>query len=159
MANRDAPPVDARYVRRRLEHDGFAVAGDLPPIARFGDGPQASELAELVRAGKKRATASLLWRWQAEHGGPPLPGYRQVIVDWQGEPRAVIEMTEIEVVPYDEVGADFARAEGEGDLSLEYWREIHWDFFTRESERLGREPDEKMPVVCMRFRVVHSLSD
>jgi uncharacterized protein YhfF len=108
----------------------------------------------LVVRGRKRATAGLLWRSELA-GGPPLPGDRQVIVDAEGTPRAVIEMTDVRVVPFEDVDAAFAAAEGEGDLSLAHWRRVHWDFFVRECERLGREPSVRMPVVCMRFRVVH----
>ncbi len=162
MANRARPEVpgpspDPARVRERLREQGYETGDALPPIAWFGDGPEASELAELVRRGDKRATAGLLWRWE-EEGGPPEPGDRQVIIDWDGEPRAVIEFTEVRVVPFDEVDAGFARDEGEGDLSLDYWQDVHWDFFVRECERLGRTPDPKMPVVCMRFRRVHPTS-
>jgi uncharacterized protein YhfF len=129
--------------------------GGLPRIAWFGDRPdQANHLAELVVRGHKRATAGLLWRWDLE-GGPPLPGARQVIVDWASEPRAVIEMTDVRVLPFDAVDAAFAAEEGEGDLSLAHWRRVHWEFFGRECERLGREPHVSMPVVCMRFRLIH----
>jgi uncharacterized protein YhfF len=139
-------------VRRRLRDEGYE--GKLPPVAWFGDGPEATELAELVRRGTKRATAGLLWRWEAS-GGLPRPGHRQVIIDWQGEPRAVIEITGVAVVPFDQVDAAFAREEGEGDLSLDHWRRVHWGFFVRECRRLQRTPYATMPVVCIRFRRVH----
>lgn len=140
-------------VAGRLREQGYR--GQMPAVAWFGDTrDQVDQLAELVRCGEKRATAGLLWRWRSR-GGVPSVGDRQVILDWRGRPRAVIEMTEVDVVPFDEVDPDFAREEGEGDLSLDYWREVHWDFFVRECERLGREPSPDMPVVCMRFRLVH----
>lgn len=160
MANRSSrgvpgPDWDPANVRQRLRALGYEVARAVPPVAWFGDSrDQTDALAELVRKGAKRATAGLLWRWQDE-GGPPEVGDRQVIVDWDGEPRAVIEMTDVSVVPFDEVDREFAREEGEGDLSLDYWREVHWAIFARECQRLGREPGPKMPVVCMRFRRVH----
>jgi uncharacterized protein YhfF len=59
------------------------------------------------------------------------------------------------VLPFDDVTAEFAAIEGEGDGSLAYWREAHIDFFTRECQRLGRTFDLRMPVVCEQFRVVH----
>jgi uncharacterized protein YhfF len=163
IANRSSrqvpgPSWDAANVRQRLRDQGYELDGELPPVAWFGDDPdQATQLAELVRQGAKRATAGLLWRWQ-EQGGPPQPGDRQIVIDWQGEPRAVIEMTDVRTLPFNEVDAEFAREEGEGDLSLDYWRQVHWDFFGRECERLGRTPGPTMPVVCMRFRLVDPTS-
>ncbi len=58
-------------------------------------------------------------------------------------------------VPFSEVDAEFAAAEGEGDRSLDYWREGHWYYFTIELEAFGRQPELDMPLVCERFEVVY----
>lgn len=57
-------------------------------------------------------------------------------------------------MPFKDVTADFAAAEGEGDGSLAFWRAAHAAYFTRECARLGRAFSEDMPVVCERFDVV-----
>lgn len=152
------PEPDPDAIRRRLQASGFALEGDLPPVAWFGDSAEmARELGDLVRAGAKTATAGLLWKWRRDGREPPAPGARQVIVDWAGQPLAVIEMTEVRTVPFEKVDEAFARDEGEGDGSLDYWRRVHWAFFARECERIGREPSPAMPVICMRFRLVHAV--
>jgi uncharacterized protein YhfF len=56
---------------------------------------------------------------------------------------------------YDEVDAKFAYEEGEGDRSLEYWRDAHWRFFSRTLPTIGKEPSVDMPLVCERFRVIY----
>jgi uncharacterized protein YhfF len=114
----------------------------------------ADELAELVLAGRKRATASALWSYEAE--GEPLPqvGDFSVVTDWLGTARCVIRTTAVEVVAFESVGAEFAAAEGEGDSSLEYWREAHRAAFARELAAIGRTLEADMPVVCERFDVV-----
>ena len=61
-------------------------------------------------------------------------------------------------------GREFERGrgsaiEGEGDGWLEYWRTAHWAFFSRECERLGREPSERMPVVCSVFELISVIRD
>jgi uncharacterized protein YhfF len=115
----------------------------------------ADELAELVKLGRKRATAGSQWSY--EHEGQPLPkpGDLSVILDWKGQAQCVIRTTQIDVLPFDEVSAEFAWTEGEGDRSLEYWKRVHWDFFDSELRAFGREPDPRMPVVCERFEVVY----
>jgi hypothetical protein len=54
--------------------------------------------------------------------------------------------------PADDLGGQvsdgFAVLEGDGDKTLRYWREAHWRSFSRECQRIGREPDLHMPVVC-----------
>ncbi len=147
-------------VRSGLIDQGFVCPGSLPPVGWFGDSPElAGQLGELVRQGRKTATAGLLWSWEADDGAPPLVGQQEVIIDWAGRPLAVIEFTEVTVVPFSQVDAEFARDEGEGDGSLAFWRAAHRSFFARECARLGRQQTDDPPVVCMRFRVVHAAPD
>jgi uncharacterized protein YhfF len=121
----------------------------------FGDSEaMARELANLVVAGKKTATAGLVWAY--EHDGDPIPrvGDIAIITDFaQREPLAVIETTEVRVGPFSSCDEAFARDEGEGDLTLPWWREAHWAFFSRECADIGREPSEDMPIVFQRFRL------
>ncbi|MCP4167986.1 MAG: ASCH domain-containing protein [Chloroflexi bacterium] len=89
----------------------------------------ANELGNLVLAGTKRATASLVWYY--EHAGKIVPkaGDISVITDWSSNPLCVIETTEVSITPFNQVDAQFAFDEGEGDRSLAYWQEGHWRFF------------------------------
>lgn len=122
----------------------------------FGDGPEmADELGDLVVSGRKTATCSALWELEAEGESMTQLGEKSVILDGRDEPLCVIETTEVEVRRYDEVDEDFAREEGEGDLSLQYWRDAHRDFFTRMLPEIGREFAEDMPLVCERFRMIY----
>jgi uncharacterized protein YhfF len=116
--------------------------------------PSADELAQLVVRGRKRATAALLWAYEAENKPLPAPGSLSIVTGWSGTPVCVIETTAVEVVAFERVGPDFAAAEGEGDGSLAFWQRAHLAFFGRECARLGREFNPSAPVVCERFHVV-----
>ena len=61
------------------------------------------------------------------------------------------------VVPFNEVDEAFAIEEGEGDCSLEWWREAHWEYFSGELPHIGRRPSEDMPLVCTKFRLLHAV--
>lgn len=142
-----------------------AFRATLPPEVRaeaaysawgFGDSPEmANELGALVAAGVKTATASLFWEYEVD--GDPLPpvGAYNVILDGRGDPLCITQTTQITITPFNEVEAVFAYDEGEGDRSLRYWREVHWAFFSRLCQRIGHEPQETMPVVGERFRLVY----
>lgn len=122
----------------------------------FGDSESlADELAALVVAGTKRATASLLWSFEAEGKPLPEPGHLSIVEQWSGEPVCVIETAAVAVLPFEQVGPEFAAIEGEGDGSLEYWRSGHWAYFGRECARIGKEPSASMLVVCESFRVIY----
>lgn len=116
--------------------------------------PVANELADLVLAGTKRATAGAVWLYEAEGKRLPAPGDLSVVTDWPGVPKCIIETIAVDVVPFNQVTAEFAATEGEGDGSLEYWREAHRQFFSRECASHGRRFTEDMPVACERFKVV-----
>ncbi len=126
-----------------------------PPAWAFGATPeQSDELLGLVLSGTKTATASS----RADYGpGEELPtaGTLAIVLDGAGHPRALLVTTDARVVPFDEVDADHARDEGEGDRSLDHWRAVHERFFTEHAEG-GFLPD--MLVVLERFRVLHPSS-
>jgi uncharacterized protein YhfF len=132
-----------------VREEGYSAEG-------WGDSPQmADELGALIAAGTKTATCSALWEYEAE--GEPLPeaGLKTIVLDGSSDPLCIVQTTEVEVRPYDEVDARFAHEEGEGDHSLQYWREAHWRFFSRTLPSIGKEPATDMPLVCERFRVVY----
>ncbi|MCM2326958.1 MAG: ASCH domain-containing protein [Lysobacter sp.] len=147
------PPVDA--VLAKLAKLGIPVPAGAVRVDAYGDSPGLSEsLLALIRSGRKRAGTSLLWGIEAEGGEVPAPGQIELVVDHLNEPALVCRITEVRIVPFDEVTAEYAAIEGEGDGSLEYWREGHWAFFSRECRRIDREPDERMPVVCSVFELL-----
>lgn len=141
-----------------------ALAGARPDLAAEGSAysawhfcdneSDANELVDLVLAGTKRATAGLLWSYEAEREPLPVVGDLSIVTDWEGRARCVIRTTSVEVVPFEAVTPEFAAIEGEGDGSLDYWREAHAAAFTRELVGAGQTFEPSMPVVCERFEVV-----
>jgi uncharacterized protein YhfF len=105
-------------------------------------------LVEAVLDGRKTATAGLHGVFEDEP--TPTPGDRFVVEDERGAPRAIVEVTEVRVLPAADVDVQFARDEGEGFESVEDWHAAHERFFERRIE-----PDTLIDAV--RFRVVERL--
>ncbi|HET9911835.1 MAG TPA: ASCH domain-containing protein [Anaerolineales bacterium] len=125
-------------------------------VEGWGDSPEmADELGTLIAQGIKTATCSSLWEWESEGNPIPQIGLITIVLNGRGEPLCIVETVEVTVRKYNEVDADFARDEGEGDLSLKYWREAHRNFFWRALPKIGKEFSEEMPLVCERFRVIY----
>jgi len=149
-------PVAIAEFWRRFDAD----AGSIDPTRfyeafHFGDNEEmANSLAHLVLQGTKRATAGSLWSFEHEGKALPQPGDFSVVTSWTGSPLCVIETVRVDIVPFNEVTAEFAAVEGEGDGSLEFWRQEHVSSFSRECVRIGRAFNENMLVACERFRVV-----
>jgi uncharacterized protein YhfF len=135
--------------------EGSASPASLYEAWSFCDNEEAAnELGELVQAGTKTATCSLVWAYEAKNEQLPEVGALSIITNWDGEPLCIIETTEVQVKAFTEVDEKFAYDEGEGDRSLAYWRTVHWDVCSRECAAIGREPAETMPLLCERFRVI-----
>ncbi len=115
----------------------------------------AKELVELVLRSKKKATASLAEVNKLKPETAPIDDGYSVITDYEGNPQCVIQTTEIRILPFMEVDAQFAFDEGEGDQTLEDWREGHWKYFTKEAEELNFEFNEKSLVACERFKLLY----
>ena len=149
----DLPQVD--HLIDVLKTKGF-VCPDRPiKIGAFGDSPELSDrLLQLIRDGVKTATASLVWEWEAEGQTLPEVGDVMIVLDWDQNPVIVIEYVDVAVRLFSEVDAQFAWDEGEGDRSLEFWRKVHWAFFTRACAEIGKTPSDNMPILCTRFCVV-----
>lgn len=114
-------------------------------------GASADQLAELVLEGKKTATASAFPLYGLENEPLPQAGEYSVILDSRGEAVCVIQTTRVYVVPFHQVSPRHAAREGEGDLSLAYWRRVHRAFFTEELKAAGLSFHEDMQVVCEEF--------
>lgn len=145
------------YLKQFAAHSGISEADALAmKVDKFGDSPQmADELLEPVLSGIKTATCSAVWEWEHENEAIPYVGMLSVILDSKDEPRCIIETVEVTVKNYNEVDAEFASDEGEGDRSLNYWREVHENFFTRTLPRIGKTFSQDMPLVCERFKVIY----
>jgi uncharacterized protein YhfF len=122
----------------------------------WGDDPaMADELGALIVQGIKTATCSALWEWEAEGNPIPQKGLITIALDGRGEPLCIVESVKVRIRKYNEVDANFARDEGEGDLSLNYWREAHKNFFSRTLLKIGKEFSEEMLLVCERFKLIY----
>lgn len=150
---------DAKHRAKLTSMPGYFGANPTeavpPPAWSFGATPEhADELLDLVLEGTKTATASALWDYEAEDEPLPEIGTLGIVLDSDGRPRALLATTEVRVVPFDEVDAQHAHDEGEGDRSLAHWRRVHEDFFTAyAAHEHGFRPD--MPVVLERFEVLY----
>jgi uncharacterized protein YhfF len=121
----------------------------------FGDTPElAAMLAHLVVKGVKRGTAG--WIAAAERDGSTIPhaGLVSLVTDGFGYPACAILSEQVDRVPFRDIDATHALIEGEGDRSLEDWREGHLEYFHREARRLGLTFTEDELVCFEHFRVL-----
>ena len=114
------PPLPSvAAASERLAALGITLPAGPVRVDGYGDSPALSkELLALIRSGAKRAGTSLLWAFEADGDEVPGPGSIEIVVDHRGEPALVTRLTRVTVVPFEEVDAEYAAIEGEGDGSL-----------------------------------------
>jgi uncharacterized protein YhfF len=109
-------------------------------------------LNALVLAGAKTATTGLLEEYVEETEGLEFVGERLALLDNDGRSVGVIEITDVRVTDFVDVTWEHAAAEGEGDASLQDWRDGHRRFWSR----LGTPVEDDTSVVCLTFRLLKS---
>ena len=124
------------------------------------------QLVDAILRGDKTATAGLVVDLEREGEELATAGERQVVVDADGNPVAVIELTEVTVRRMADVDLNFARDEGEGFESVAAWRAAHERFFGGYLDEIRRDLadptwllDDDTLVVCERFRLVERLDN
>lgn len=106
----------------------------------FGDNPAlADELLNEILHGTKRATSSLASEYVYYNERVPQPDDNCIICDGAGEPRAILRIISVDRGTFFDVDPEFAAAEGEGDLSLAYWRREHEKFWRRTQKSIGNQ--------------------
>lgn len=113
-------------------------------------GVMRQHLNQLILNGHKRATAGLLVDYVRDNEELESPGDLLTLVDDNSRRVTTVVVKGVETVPFIEVPWSFAQAEGEGDESLEEWREGHRRFWTDAGEMI----DDHTPVVLIWFEVV-----
>jgi uncharacterized protein YhfF len=121
-------------------------------------------LVDAILRGEKTATAGLLVDVEREGERLGVPGERQVVVDVDDRPVAIIELSEVAVRRMADVDLAFARDEGEGFASVGEWRAAHERFFGSYIDEIRRDLvdpswqlDDDTLIVCERFRLVEAL--
>ena len=124
-------------------------------------GPLRDSGVSAILAGTKTAMTGLPAIYEKD--GEPLPaaGERYSVIDSDGKPVAVIELTRVATEPIGAVDDAYAHAEGRGYRDAADWRSAHEDFFRSDfvAEYLGFVPDfdDDTLVVTQWFRLIETL--
>lgn len=148
------PAMWFSFVAENMEHSH----SPMPESFYLGTNKeQADTCAMLIKAGLKTASSGALASYLHYQVPIPAVGNLAIITNWEGEAQCIIQTTEVDVLPFNEVTEDYAVKEGEGDQSLQYWKKVHWDFFSKDLASFGEIAEEDLMVICEQFEVVYQL--
>ena len=123
----------------------------------FGENEEgdSDRLAELVLNGKKFGTSSSYDEYVMENATDEIPkiGDYSIILNSKDEALCVIRDYDVYVRPFGDVPPFHAYAEGEGNRSLKYWRDVHTEFFKDCLDETDMPFNQESQIVCEKFSV------
>lgn len=126
-----------------------------PPMSIGGTPELADEGAALILDGTKTATSSPFWEFP--DGRIPFVGALSVLLDGQRRPVAIVETIGVEPVRFCDVTEAMAKAYGEGERTLAWWRRVIGDWYRNKAKQDGQSFTEDTQIVWERIAVVRRL--
>jgi signal transduction histidine kinase/uncharacterized protein YhfF len=133
----DSPPRGGTTLAATIPLAPWRTAQE--PFLEFGyegDGGLGEHLIQLVLEGRKTVSTSLQREWELE-GGPPRIGQRLPVLDGAGRRRAIVEVTQVMVVPFSIIDDDIVAAELAAGESAEDWRASQRAFYEGSREEMA----------------------
>lgn len=113
------------------------------------------ELLALYLAGKKYAGSSVVEDYAAAGEALPAVGNFWILLDAEAKPGCILRTERVLIHKFMDVPAEIAIAEGEGDLSLAYWRKVHGELWRPCLTAWGLAAMEEASVITEFFSIVY----
>ena len=84
----------------------------------------------------------------------PLSDEMYIVEDRNDEPKCIVQLTDVNIVPFGEISWELARRSGE-DENLEQWRSRQKEFFEEEADLCGFDFNDGTKIICEIFGVIY----
>jgi uncharacterized protein YhfF len=111
--------------------------------------------AAAILNGTKTATSSPFWEYP--DGKIPFVGALSILLDGQGRACAIVETNRVEIMPFGSADENFARAYGEGDRTLDWWRSEIGAWYRASATRHGEDFSDDTLIIGEWIAVVRRL--
>jgi len=129
--------------------DAFVSAG-------YAGTPEITDsLLAFYLEGKKVAGSSVLEDFLAAGDPPPAVGNYWILLNGEAVPSLILRTDKIVMHQFCAVPAEIAVAEGEGDLSLAYWRKVHGELWAPHLSAWSLNDLDSATVVTEFFSIVY----
>lgn len=112
------------------------------------------EKLNLVLSGRKTVFFSPFDSYAVNREPMPLDGEVYIVEDRNKEPRCIIEVSDVNVLPFCDIGWELAQRDGE-DENFGQWREKQMEYMKDEAELCGFDFNENSKVVAQIFHVIY----
>lgn len=108
----------------------------------------------LVLSGRKTALFYSYDSFVINHEPLPLADEMYIVEDKNDDPKCIIQLTDVNIIPFGEISWQLASRDGE-DENLEQWRNRQREFLQEEADICGFEFNEGSKIVCEIFNVIY----
>ena len=123
--------------------------------ASFAGNEQVTDqLLNLYLSGRKTAASSLVKDYQRSGESLPKVDDHWIILDSQKNPRCIAKTVKVLTYQFSRVPEEVVRAEGEGDLSVSYWKKAHEKFFAPFLKDFGIDDINTADVITEFYEIV-----
>ncbi|MBM3514558.1 MAG: ASCH domain-containing protein [Alphaproteobacteria bacterium] len=155
---RDPNPhaLDAFYAaaRRAMPKVAFTNTYGVRCIGNTRDASK--KIAVYVAAREKVGTFPLPWHYEKTKQPPPKSGDFTILVDYDGEPYAVVRTSSIQTVRFADVSDHHTEIDGPPVRKVAAWRPVHIAHWTRQLAPHGLSITDDMPVWIERFDLIYA---
>jgi len=122
----------------------------------FGTSEKDAALAcEKIRSGMKRAAIYPRKGYRCALNGTPEPGDLNIVINWKGDPEALIETTGIRLIKLGEMTDAICALEGVC-TDMDSWNEKQLPSIRAEAEELGIDFNDNMDLIVEEFHLIYS---
>lgn len=155
--------MDSLKPQERLYWENYlqTIPQDLRPnnvfiSAGYAGTPEITDnLLALYLSGKKTAGSSILEDFLSAGDPPPQVGNYWIYLNSSGQPSCILRTEKTVTHKYKDVPLEIAIAEGEGDLTLEYWTNTHSELYLPLIKQLGIADLNDATVITEFFSIVY----
>lgn len=147
--------IELDYWQSYLKSNAINLSSANVEASIAGNDAIADHLLELYLSGKKTAGSSLAKDYEYTGEEYPKVGNYWIILDSKKIPKCIVRTKGIEKFKFAEVPLKVAISEGEGDLSLEYWRKAHINFFTPYLKKWGIANLDQEELITEYYKLVY----
>jgi uncharacterized protein YhfF len=125
------------------------------PMSIGSTSETADDGAALILNGTKTLTSSPFW--DCPDGMIPFVGALGVLLDGSRRPCGIVETTQVEIMLFGAITEEMARAYGEGERTVEWWRRVMGAFYRASAARHNAILTDDTAHIWEWFTVVHRL--
>ncbi len=140
------------YLQSLLERD--RPVNPFVTAAYAGTPEITDELLALYLCGKKTAGSSIVEDYVSAGDLLPKVGNYWIYLNSQNVPSCILRTERIETNKFRDVSESIAIAEGEGDLSLAYWKRVHAEIYLPHLKSWGIAHMDDATVITEFFTIV-----